>query len=121
MNIDRKETARQAEQELQRIEHATKILQDHLDTVRLVVNETEGMLNTYVPILRTYVEAISELRHTFGEEVMHFAKSTRELKLVVGNTQQLGDFIRAVQLLHQTLTPELTEKLRRLVGGADNG
>lgn len=101
--------------ELQHIEHCNKVLLDHLELVQRVTNETEGLLNTYLPILTTYVNSIIEVRQLFGKEVAHIVQSTRELSLVTNNTQPLINFIQATAKLNEALTPELTDKLKRVL------
>lgn len=100
--------------ELQHIEHGTKILQEHQDVIRGVINETETMLNTYVPILSGYIESIARLRMDFGKEVQHIVQSTREIKVITGGTQQILEFCSAVENLNKILTPDLIEKIRRI-------
>lgn len=101
--------------ELQNIEHATHILQEHQRVVEDVVNQTEAMLNTYGPILRTYVDGIVGVQKVFGEAVVNIVRSTRELKLITGGTQNIHDFCSAVIKLDGLLTPELIEKLKGVI------
>lgn len=101
--------------ELQHIEHCNKVLEEHDALVKSVVNETEALLNNYVPILSAYVQSIAAIRVTFAEEVKHMLQSTRELKLTTGSTQEIHNFVSAVMKLDQALTPELIEKIHRLV------
>jgi len=100
--------------ELQFIEHANKILNEHAELVKYVINETEGMLNTYVPVLKTYIKAIVNIRTEFSQEVIHIAQSLRELKSITGQTQELINFSSALIKLNEILTPELIEKLNKL-------
>lgn len=100
--------------ELQHIEHCNKVLQEHQELVTTVVNETEGLLNNYVPILSTYVKSIAGIRQMLGEEVAHVIQSTRQLSIVTKNTQEIHDFVQAVMKLDAILTPSLIDKLSRL-------
>jgi len=105
--------------ELQHIEHCNKILQEHAETVKVVINETEALLNNYVPILSTYVESIAKIRNMFGEEVSNIIKSTRQLGIVTSNVQEVQHFIHAVTKLNELLTPELVVKLQKISGEKD--
>jgi len=101
--------------ELQNIEHATKILNAHEETVERVVNKTEDLLNTYGPIMRTYVDGISEIQQIFTGVVVNIIRSSDELKIITNNTQRIHDFVSAVIKLDAILTPSLVEKLSKLV------
>jgi len=101
-------------EELQNIEHANKILEAHLELVKMVVNESEAMLNNYIPIMKTYVHAIIDIRKMFSDEVIHIGQSTRELKLVTANTQNVTDFCSAIVKLDALLTPSPIDKLNRI-------
>lgn len=101
--------------ELQNIEHATKILQEHQEVVQTVVNETEALLNNYGPIMRAYVDSITRLQKDYTDAVVEIIRSTRELKVVISNTQNLHNFMDAISKLEALLTPELVEKLKGLV------
>jgi hypothetical protein len=102
--------------ELQHIEHSNKILFEHQEIVNKIVNETESMLNTYVPILKAYVESISTIRVALGQEVMHIIQSTREIGIVTKNTQDIMNFCQALNKLDALLTPELITKLKKISG-----
>lgn len=101
--------------ELQHIEHCNKILREHQELVAFVVNETEGILNTYLPILTTYIDNVIRVRSKFGEEVKHIINSSRELKHITSGAQELISFMTAIEKLDKMLTPELVNKLKGLV------
>lgn len=105
-------------EELQRIEHANKVLEEHLELVTKVVNETEGMLNNYVPILSAYVHSVIEVQKSYTESVAGIIRSTRELGIITGKTPDVLAFIGAIRKLDEILTPELVEKFRRLTSDA---
>lgn len=105
-----------SQEELQHIEHCNKALLQHKEIVALVINETESLLNNYLPILSTYVNSVVKIRTLFGEEVSHVMSSTRQLKMVTNSTQEVINFADAVIKLNAILTPSLVEKLNRLLG-----
>jgi hypothetical protein len=100
--------------ELQWIEHCNKVLGEHSEVVTKVLNDTEAMLNNYVPIMSAYVQAIDEVRHKFGMCVADIIKSSRQLQIITGSAQDVINFTVAVQKLDTILTPELIEKLQRI-------
>lgn len=100
--------------ELQQIEHANKVLREHLALRQTVKEETEQMIEAFIPSLQGYVETITDIRKLFGEEVRHILQSARELKTVSGHTQELVNFISQVHRLNEALTPDLVEKLNKL-------
>lgn len=102
--------------ELQQLEHANKILREHLELVQLVTNQSESMLNTYLPILHGYLGSVRDMQKGFSDAVTDILKSSRELGTTTGRTQQLQDFIAATLKLHETLTSERVEQLRRVFG-----
>jgi prophage DNA circulation protein len=102
-------------EQLQEIEHINKVLIEHEELVTRVVNGTEDILNNYIPILHTYVNAMTEIRKSLGNEVVNIIKSTRELKVVTTNTQNIIDFTTAVSKLNSILTPELVDKLNKVI------
>jgi len=108
-----------SQNELQHIEHCNKILKEHEETVKSVINETESLLNTYVPILSSYVQAIAKIRNIFGEEVSNIIKSSRQLGIITGSVQDVQHFIHAVTKLNELLTPELVKKLQKISGERD--
>ena len=103
-----------SEAELQRLEHINKMLLEHQEIVNKIVNDTEQLLNNYVPIISAYVQAIGEVTHTFGEHVTNIIKSSRQLGIVTGTVQDVSSFISAAEKLDKILTPELIEKLRKI-------
>lgn len=103
-----------SEDELQRIEHLNKMLLEHQEIVNKVVNETEQLLNNYVPIISTYVQSIGKVAHLFGEHVTNIIKSSRQLGIVTGTVQDVSNFIASAEKLDKILTPELIEKLRKI-------
>lgn len=102
--------------ELQLIEHSNKILKDHLEIVETVVNQTEGLLNNYIPILKAYVQSIVAIRTDLGNEIVNIVQSTRQVALVTNNTQNIINFTQAVSRLNEILTPELISKLNKIAG-----
>jgi len=101
--------------ELQKLEHGTKILQEHLETTEKVVNESEALLGIYVPALRGYVEGITTIRTKLGQEVFHILRSGEDLKSLTQYTQSIVAFGKAVEDLDKILTPERVEKLRAVL------
>lgn len=101
-------------EELQHIEHCNIVLKEHLEIVRAVVNESESLLHTYLPILNEYVRSVGKVTQEFGENVSNIYRSSRELKVSVGSTPEVINFIATVQKLDALLTPELIVKLRRI-------
>jgi len=101
--------------ELQHIEHATKILEQHFDALAIVEKESLAMMGEYLPKLRGYLDVVAKLRQGFSDEVTHMIKSCRELGLITKNTQNLHDFIASVQKLDEVLTPELVDKLSKVL------
>jgi hypothetical protein len=108
-------------EELQHIEHCNKILKDHLECIKVVVEQSELALNNYIPVLRTYVNAITEIRTAFGNEVTHIFQSTRQLGLVTKNSQDIHNFVQAVMQLDKILTPSLVEKLNAITRSNNEG
>jgi hypothetical protein len=108
--------ARLSHDELQKIEHGTKILQEHLAATQVVVNETEALLDTYVPLLRQYLTDITAVRAALGSEVVNILRSVGDLKALTGKTQEIIQFCQAVERLDALLTPERAERLRRILG-----
>lgn len=100
--------------ELQHIEHANKILEAHEELVKKVTNETEQMLNTYLPIVRGYVTTLFGIQKDFGEVVSNIVKSSREVSLVTSNTNNIENFCAAIIKLDALLTPEMIEKLNKI-------
>ena len=100
--------------ELQHIEHCNRVLQDHLDLIKLVTNESNGLLENYLPIMQNYARGIHEAGRTFTEGVADIYKSSRELKIATGGTQDVIAFMSTVQKLNEMLTPELLAKLRSI-------
>lgn len=86
-----------------------------MEIINKVCNESEQMLNTFLPILVTYVKNISEVRISLGKEVVHILQSARELGSVGNSSQQLTNFCQAVVKLHEILTPEIVEQLRKVI------
>ena len=107
-----KENLSQAQ--LQHIEHCNKVLEAHRELVTMVVNETEAVLNTYLPILGTYINGIVALRTELGNEVRHILNSSKELRHAAGSVNELIQFMSAIEKLDKLLTPELVEKIRKL-------
>lgn len=102
------------EDELQHIEHCNKILREHSKLVEDTVNNTQELLNLYLPALSAYVSGISKVQVELGKEVVNLIQSTRQIKIVVSNTQEITNFISAVVKLNDILTPELIEKLKKI-------
>lgn len=100
--------------ELQHIEHINKVLENHEELVKRVVNETEALLNNYVPVLSTYIQSMQQMQTAFGEVVSNIIKSSRQLSIVTGSVNDVMLFVGQVQKLNEVLTPELVEKLNRL-------
>lgn len=102
--------------DLQNLEHANKILAEHLELVQQVVNQSEGLLDNYVPILQTYILSVGQLQNDFGKVVAEILKSTRELTILTGNTHRVIEFTQAIVRLNDILTPELVKKLKGVIG-----
>lgn len=103
-----------AQSELQDIEFANKVLLEHQQLIKTVLNESEEMLNTYIPIAKAYIHSIATIQEHLGSQVSNIIKSTRELGVVTKNTQNIINFCQSVEILNKTLTPDLIEKLRRI-------
>lgn len=100
--------------ELQHLEHCNKALEAHLEIVTAVVNESEKLLNNYLPIVQEYVSVIGAVTHSFAEHVANIYSSSREMKVATGGAQELINFMATVDKLDKMLTPELLEKLRKV-------
>lgn len=103
------------EVELQHLEHCNKVLIDHQILVKEIVNSTELVLNNYVPILKTYVDSIIEIQKTFSDSVVDIIRSTRQLKVVASNSQEISNYIQAVIKLTEILSREDTQKVLKLI------
>lgn len=103
--------------QLQHIEHCNKVLNEHLELVQAVVNASEGLLNTFVPVLSEYCRQVAAVGHEFGTDCNNIYKSSRELKIAVGGVQDIVTFMDQVKRLDAMLSPELLEKLRRISNG----
>ena len=101
--------------ELQHIEHDNKVLREHLELRNQVREETEKMMDVFLPALQEYINTIADIRKIFGEEVAHILKSSRELKIVTGNSQDIINFISSVHKLNEALTPELVDRLQKIL------
>lgn len=101
--------------ELQHLEHANKILREHLELLEKITVESSEYLNAHLSSLHTYVAAIGTIQRELGESVSNILKSARELGGVTNRTKELMDFGRAVGVLEETLTSEVLDKLSRIV------
>lgn len=101
--------------QLQHIEYCNKVLNEHLELVNAVVNASEGLLNTFVPVLSEYTRQIAAIGHQFGTDCNNIYKSSRELKIATGGVTDLITFMDTIRKVDALLTPELLEKLSRLV------
>lgn len=100
--------------ELQKIEHTNKVLKDHLELVQVCTKDSDRMIGDYTANIRGYINILVEIRTQLGNEVKHVINSTRELGIVISNTQNIHNFCSAIGKLDKLLTPELIEKLNRL-------
>lgn len=102
------------EAELQHIEHCNKILREHEEVISKVINSTETMLNTYIPILQGYVSAVADIQKHFGQVSVDIIRSTRELKVITSGSQELHNYTIAAEKLNNTLSDELVQKIVKL-------
>lgn len=100
--------------ELQHIEHANKILKDHQELIKTVTNETEALLNNYIPIIKSYVNAIHDIQTEFSHSVSDVVKSSRELKVITSGANEVLSFVQAVERLKSVLNDEFTQKVIEL-------
>ena len=100
--------------ELQHLEHCNKILEEHLELVQKVTNETESLLNTYLPILSGYVRAVVEVQMNFGKAVVEITRSAREVKVITSGSQEIENFVAAAVKLNNVLNDELMLKIIKL-------
>lgn len=101
-------------EELQYIEHANKVLENHKKLVSEIINETENLLNDYIPIMSTYVNAIKDIQMEFGVAVKNIVYSAREVKIITSGSQEIQQFITAVSKLEQVMNNEFTKKVIEL-------
>lgn len=102
-------------EELQAIEHSTKILREYLDLIATVNSSTLNLQDSFLPSLHNYMKGVVAVRTNLGTEVQHIIQSTRQLGIVTGNTQKIIDFTAACIRLDAILTPSFLGKIERLV------
>lgn len=101
--------------ELQHIEHANKILKDHLDLVSATTQLSEERIQNFISAYRQYVVEIKDIATALGKAVENIHNSTREMKVITGSSQQITEYCQAIVKLDQLLDEKLIEKLKRII------
>lgn len=115
IEIDKREGGRLGHEQLQALEHSNRMISEHLALMKDLSGQVDTMVDTFIPIMRIYVENIQTIRITMAKEVAELLRSSRELKGLTSSSREIIDFCEAAKKLSETLTPELVTKLRSVL------
>ncbi len=85
------------------------------DFGKLIESQVEALDKTLVPLLRVYLDDVRSVRMALAREVKDISLSSQELCNVSKLTKDIMEFCGAVEVLKKVLTPEILEKMERLV------
>lgn len=115
IDIEKREGGRLGHEQLQAIEHSNRMIAEHLALMKDLAGQVDTMVDTFIPVMRIYVENIQTIRVGMANEVMEILKSSRELKSLASTNQEIINFYHSVQKLSDVLTPEMVAKLRSVL------
>lgn len=115
IDIDKREGGRLGHEQLQALEYSNRLIAEHLAMMKDLAAQVDTMVDTFIPVMKLYVENIQTIRKTMTHEVMEILKSSREMRDVSKATPEIIDFVAAVQKLMITLTPDVIAKLRTVI------
>ena len=81
------------------------------DTLVHSIKETDELL---LPLLREYLNNVSDIRMAMSSEVKNIIQSARQLSEITKHNEDLLEFAKTIMILRDMLTPELMEKIKRL-------
>ena len=111
-----------AEQELERLiqlnsrlsETNTKLLENR-EVLEELTKQVSNAHTQFVPIIKEYLKDIQDIRMTFAREVVDIIRSAAELKGIGKSTEEIIKLREAIDKLDKILTPEITERIKRLI------
>jgi esterase/lipase len=104
----------QSHDELQRIEHLNKVLEQHLELVNTVTTLSEEKIQDMLKNYQTYVHVLREVQVALGDIVTNIHRSMSQLKGVTGGAQDIMSYVQAASKLNDLLDDKLIAKLRRI-------
>jgi hypothetical protein len=104
------------EHELQGLEHTNKVLSAHLEMMQALMKQIEEAVEVFIPLLRLYAGDIMTIRVGVASEIADILRSSGELRSLTKYTQDVINFTKAVETLQRTLTPDVTEQLKSILG-----
>lgn len=115
IDLDKREGGRLGHEQLQALEHSNKMIAEHLALMRSLSAQVDTMVDTFIPVMRIYVDNIQTIRITMMTEVKEILQSSRELRDLTKQTQEIINFCKAVELVKTVLTPDVVAKLRTVL------
>jgi hypothetical protein len=83
------------------------------EALAATIKETDELL---LPLLRTYLNDVRDIRMAMGREVQSIIQSSRQLNELTKGTAALMELTKTIMILKDLLTPDMMEKLRRISG-----
>ena len=105
--------------ELQYIEHCNKLLKETRGLITEVEREVKQGLDIFLPILGEYVNGIRTIQHDLLRVVSEILKSSKELKFVAGNHQELEKFAGALYRLGEVFKTQEVQDVLEIVRKAN--
>lgn len=102
-------------EELQKLEHYTKVLREHREIMRVLTTEVYVELSDYLDKLREFTRELKQVQHDMSTVVNNIYNSVKDMKRVSGVGQDLLAFGSAVQKLDAVLTDEVVQKVLKVL------
>lgn len=94
-----------------KLDDTNRITKDAVDTFKELQNQLDVSASTLIPLLRTYLEEVRNIRMAFGREVIEIMRSVRELDGVTKSTEKLGQITESIIALDKALNSDLKSKI----------
>lgn len=102
-------------EELQRMEHFSKVLKEHREITRTLTTEVYVELSDYIGKLQQFARDLRDVQILLGDTVRNIYASVQDMKRLGGMTQDLIAFGAAVKKLDDTLTDSTVKKVLKVI------
>ena len=107
------ESINKLEQVEEKLKKANERLKIEIDTFNTLSNNLNSTAEVMVPMLREYLSNITEVRMSFGREVINIISSVRELNAITKATPEIDKACQALIELKKVLSEDLVSKIRK--------
>jgi hypothetical protein len=102
--------------EMQHLEHQMKVLDEFTEKFKELEIQLLYLKTEYLPALTNYMQGILDIKRDIGLAVVDILKSANDLKSISGKSNEVLDYVRALDKLMNALSEQNIAILKKVIG-----